>query len=95
MIVHRMTWKMKLDCRSEFIELTKAMLEEAGVTHRVCSFIFGPYDVVLVDLEFETEQDRQAYFANLDWSKPKITEWGKKHDDLIEPGTVNELLRVH
>ena len=95
MVVHRWTWKVKPGCKKEFIELTKDALEEQGVTPRICSFIFGPYDTVLVEIEFETMQDRQAYFDSIDWSKPKISEWAKKHNGLIESGTVNELLRVH
>jgi hypothetical protein len=92
MIVHRHIWNVKHECRDEFIELTKAALGEQ-VTLRVCSFIFGPYDTVLVDTEFETLEEEQKF--SWDWSKPKLAEWGKKHHDLIVSGPINELLRVH
>ena len=95
MIVHRWTWKTNPGCREEFIALSKAAFEAQGVTPRICSFIFGPYDTVLVEIEFQSEQDRQAFFDHIDWSKPETSEWGKRHDDLVESGTVNELLRVH
>ena len=93
MIVERSTWKVKHECRDEFIELIKAALEEQDVTYRVCSFIFGPYDVVVTDTEFETEEEQRTH--TWDWSKPKFSEFAKKHDDLIASGPINELLRVH
>ena len=93
MIVQRITWKVKVGCKNEFIELTKAVVEEQGLTPRVCSYVFGPYDVVTSDLEFETEEDQQKYHT--DWSKPKTAEWAKKHAELTESGTTVELLRVH
>lgn len=93
MIVHRHLWKVKHGCRDEFIESTKAMLDEAGVAYRICSFIFGPYDTVIVDTEFETEEDRQRF--SWDWNKPIMAKWHERHYDLVESGVVNELLRVH
>ena len=93
MIVHRHTWNMKHGCRDEFIELIRAALGEQDVTFRVCSFIFGPWDTVVVDTEFGTLEEEQKF--SLDWSKPKLAEWGKKHDALVVSGPINELLRVH
>jgi hypothetical protein len=92
-IVSRHKWRVKHGCRDEFIELIKAALDEDGVPYRVCSFIYGDYDAVLVDTEYETEEDHLEH--SYDWSKPKISEWAAKLDDLVESGTVHELLRVH
>jgi hypothetical protein len=93
MIVNRGVFTVKHPCRDEFIELVKAAFEEQDVTYRVCSYIYGPYDVILVDTEFETEEEQQGF--SYDWSKPKLAEFAKKHDDLIASGPVNQLLRVH
>ena len=93
MIVARNIWKVKHGCRDEFIELTKAALDEQGVPYRIYSFIFGPWDTVIVDSEYETEEDRLKH--SYDWSKPKISEWAKEHGDLVESGMIHELLRVH
>jgi len=93
MIVQRVMFKVKLGCRAEFIELTKAVVVEAGLTPRVCSYRHGPRDTVTSDLEFETEEDRQEF--PFDYSRPKAAEWVKKLTDLIVPGTTNEVLQVY
>ena len=93
MIVDRGVFTVKHPCRDEFIELVKAAFEEQDVTYRVCSFIYGPYDVVIVDTEFETEEEQRTH--TWDWNKPAFAEFAKKHDDLIASGPVNQLLRVH
>ena len=95
MIIERWTFPVKVECQSEFIELTKASLAESGLTPRVCTYIVGPHDVVIFDLEFETELDRLKYWEDVDWGKPKAAEFKKKGADLIESGVTNELLRVH
>jgi hypothetical protein len=95
MIVERWTWKVKLGCRAEVIELAKTAIAEAGLTPRICSFIFGPYDIVSSDLEFESEEDRQKWWAGLDWSQPGLAEWRKKEPELLVSGTSHELLHVH
>jgi hypothetical protein len=95
MIIERWTWKAKVGCRAEVIELVKAMVEEAGLTPRVCTYAFGPYQVVISDLEFETEQDRQEWWAGVDWSQPAMVEWHKKEPDLTESDIDHALLHVH
>jgi hypothetical protein len=92
-IVKRHYWKVKHSCRGEFIKLIKAAMDEAGIPNRVYSYIYGPYDTVVVDAEYETEED--AVRHRYDWSLPKISEWAQKRHDLLEGGLVNELLRVH
>jgi hypothetical protein len=44
-------------------------------------------------MEFETREEQQEF--SWDWSKPKLAEWGKKHDDLIVSGPISELLQAH
>ena len=95
MIIQRITFPVKVGCRDEFIKLTKAVVAEMGLTPRVCSYRFGPYDVVISDLVFETEEDRQKFWAEVDWSTPKAVEWVKRGHELREFGTTTELLQVH
>ena len=64
MIIQRWTWKVKVGHKAEMIELAKAAAEAAGVRVRVCSYIFGPYDAVSSDAEFETEEDRDKYLPH-------------------------------
>jgi len=96
MIVERIVWKVKAGCRDEVVKLVKAVAEEAGVTPRVCTFTSGPPDIVTSDFEFETEEERQKFWKDLDWSAPAIDKWIKKHDDLTERSEYHhELLQVH
>lgn len=94
MIVERWTWKVKHGCRDEVIELGKAAVEEFGVTPRICTFAFGPWDIVISDLEFESEEDRKKLWADVDWSQPALAEWSKKEPELVVSAT-HELLEVH
>ena len=97
MIVDRFTWKVKAGCKEEVVQLVKALAEEAGMTPRVCTFTYGPRDIVTSDFEFETEEDRGKYWEDFDWSAPAFSEWHKKYPDLTESyeGNHRELLRVH
>ena len=94
MIIERWTWNVKVGCRDEVIELVKALVEETGLTPRVCTFTYGPYETVTSDLEFETEEDHKKFWDDLDWSQPKAAEWSKKRPDLTE-SSYRELLQVH
>jgi hypothetical protein len=95
MIVERFTWKAKVGCRAEVIELVKALVEEIGLTPRVCSYVFGPYDIVSSDLEFETMEDREKFWADFDGSGPAWAEFHEKLPDLTGSGATHELLQVH
>ena len=97
MIVERFTWKAKVGCEAEVVKLVKALVEEAGFTPRVCTYTFGPFHLVTSDLEFETEEERQKFWNDIDSSQPAYAEWRKKRPGLIESyeGNHRELLRVH
>lgn len=95
MIVERWTWKTREGHRAEVIELVKALVEEAGLTPRVCSYVFGPYNVVSSDLEFETMEDRAKFWESFDPSQPRMAEWNRKRPDLVDHDTTCHLLRVH
>jgi hypothetical protein len=95
MIIERWTWKAKFGCKDEVIKLVKAMVAEAGLTPRVSTYLFGPYEVVISELEFETEQDRQEFWDDFDRNKPHITEWHKRQRDLTESEIGHDLLCVH
>ena len=96
MIVERITWRVKhYGCRAELIQLTKAMVEETGLTPRVSSYRFGPSDIVTSDLEFESEEERKKWWAGIDWSQPAAVERTRKSRELLAPGTTRELLVVH
>ena len=97
MIIDRLTWKVCHSHHAEFIESVRAMVEKIGSPSRICTFMFGPMDVVIHDLEFDTEEDRQKFWNDIDSSQPAYAEWRKKRPDLTESyeGNHRELLRVH
>ena len=83
------------------LQLARALAEvldpvaEAGLKSRVCSYRFGPWEIVTSDLEFETEEDRIKYWKDdFDRSAPAYVEWHEKYPDLCE-SYEHELLRVH
>ena len=95
MIVGRYTYRTKVGCKHEYIQLLKAAVAELGLTPRVCSYHAGPQDIVESDLEFETEEIHQQWSSSFDASLPAVAEWLKRLPDLIESGTVREELEVH
>ena len=95
MIVERWTWQAKVGCRDEVVKLVKAMVEEAGLTPRVCTYVYGPFQVVTSDLEFETMEDQKRFGDELDHSQPAFVEFHKKYADLVELTISREVLQVH
>ena len=94
MIMERRTYKTKVGCRDEVIKLIKALVEEQGLTPRVCTYVDGPQDIVTSYLEFETEEARQKWMDSRDPSGPVFVEAHEKVPDLIESYS-KELLQVH
>ena len=95
-VVERWTWKVKAGCRDEFVELVKSWVERHGLTPRVCSFLFGAWNTVSSDLEFETEEDRQKFYDDIvDWSQPENVKLLQKLNDLRESDLTHELLQLH
>jgi hypothetical protein len=95
MLVERWTWKAKQGHRRELIELIKAWVERNGFTPRVSSVVYGAWDTVSSDLEFETIEDRQKFWEAFDWSQPEVAEFLKTLQNLIESETTCELLRLY
>ena len=94
MVVERFTWKAKVGCNSEVVKFVKAMVEESGLAPRVCTYTFGPSNIVTSDLDFETEEDRRKFWTEIDPSAPAFVEWHQKYTDLVE-SYGRELLQVH
>lgn len=94
MIIARFSWKAKTGCRPEVIKLVKALAEELGFTPRVCTYRWGVYDTVTSEFEFETMEDQDKFWNNVDPSQPAYAEWIKKVPDLVESHWM-ELLHVH
>lgn len=95
MIVERWSWKVKTGYRGELIEVVKALVAELGLTSRVCSYVYGPFDMVILDNEFESEEDlKESQAVRHDKPGPAMVEWVKKRRELVVSET-HELLQVH
>ena len=94
MVIARYHWKAKTGCREELIKLVKAAVEELGFTPRVCTYVWGFWDTVTSDLEFETMEDEGKFWDNVDTSQPAFAELVEKEPDLFESHW-RELLQVH
>ena len=95
MVIVRYTFRVKVGCQSEVIKLVPALFEEQGATPRICSYVYGPWSIIISDIEFETVEDHLKWQAASDWSGPKATEWIERHADLLESDITVEVLMVH
>jgi hypothetical protein len=98
MIVERSTWVAKPGRRADLIAwcLKLVTLEEhRGLTTRVYSTQFGARNNVVLEVEFETEEARGAYWADFQWT-PGYTEFFSRHFGMVEStGQMRELLTLH
>ena len=86
MIVIRYTHTAKPGKRNELIDLLKNWIE-AGMPGRVLTPGYADWDKVELECEWETEEDRQKFWADYDRSHPKIVEFHEKISDLRESGS--------
>jgi hypothetical protein len=89
-----MTFRAKPGRLMEMIELLKAERERIGGTSRIYSYLYGPRDVMVNELTFETEQERQKFWD--EWRvQPEAAEFLERFDRLRESGGTSELLRLY
>ena len=94
MIVQRETFKVRPGHMSEFIELIKAEDERVGRTDRIYHVEWGARDTVIVEFEFETEEERQKFWDDRN-AQPEATEFGKRYNELRVSGGTSELLLLY
>jgi len=87
MIIERFTHTAKPGCRKELVELLKGWVEGAGAPGRVFTPGLADWERVELDLEFETVQDRDKFWAGYDPSQPGVAEFYEKNSDLRESGS--------
>ncbi len=96
MLVERYTWEAKPGRRNDAVEWCKKLLdreENKGLTARIYTTEFGLYNKVTMEVEFETEEDRQEYWAGVEWTE-ELREFVETHHDMLESGQTRELLRL-
>lgn len=68
--------------------------ENRGLTTRIYSTRFGTWNKVTLEVEYETEEDRQKYWAGVEWTG-ELAEFVETHHDMLELGQTRELLELH
>ena len=94
MIVRRHTQTTKVGQTGEMVKALKNWLKLLGFPGRVYTYA-GTYEKTAIDFEFESREDMDKRWKNADWSSPSIKEASKKVNELREPGTTKEILKVH
>jgi hypothetical protein len=87
MVIERITHKAKPGCRTELVELLKGWLEWAGATGRVLTPGWANWETVEIELDYETQEDLDKFWADFDGSRPEHVEFFKKLNSLRESGT--------
>ena len=93
MIVDRVIRTAKPGCKYELIKVLKSWVEWSGVTGRVYTSNVS-YDTVILDIDFETEEDRRKFYDGLDWSQREMVEITTKINDLRASGMFWEILTL-
>jgi hypothetical protein len=97
MLVERMTWEAKPGCREELIEWCRRVRDlpvSQGVKSRIYSTLWGNWNTVILELESETQEDMNKYWAGVGEGGPEYAENEKTLWELVAPGHTNEMLRV-
>ena len=87
MIVERFTHTAKPGYREELVELLKGWVEGSGAPGRVLTPGYADWDMVELDVEWETNEDMDKFWNDYDSSQPGVSEFHKKNKDLRESGS--------
>ena len=93
MYINRRTVKIKPGATGEVVKLVKAEIERSGSTVKIYTPTFGPFDVAVIDFEFES---LEAYEKMWDewFASPEGAQFMEKWVPLVEAGGTNELWEV-
>ena len=89
MIVQRITHTAKPGKLGEIIELLKGFVEGSGASGRVLTPGWVNWDTVQVEVEWETEEDMDKFWTDLDRSLPGVAEAFARINDLRESGSTD------
>ena len=87
MIVDRYTHTAKPGCRDELVKLLKGWVKGAGVSGRVLTPGRADWDRIELDVEWETKEDMDKFWADYDSSQPEFAEFYETISDLRESGS--------
>jgi hypothetical protein len=76
------------------IELIKAEEKRVGRQGTICTAYFGPFDKIILDVEFESAAECEKFWD--EWfADPEAIKWLEQWQTLVEAGGSNELWLVH
>jgi hypothetical protein len=87
MLVVRYTHTAKPGCRDELVKLLKGWVEGSGVQGQVLTPGYADFDMVELDVEWETGEDSRRFWADYDRSQPGVAEFHEKLAGLRETGS--------
>jgi hypothetical protein len=91
MIVERFTWHVKPGHQQEFVELVKGERERIGKAEvRIYVPFYGPHNVVIGELEFETLEDQDGFWQEW-WQAPEAQTYMEALSQLQDAGGSHEL----
>ena len=91
MLVNRRTFKIKRGCSGEAVELVKAEAKRHVAPHAFRLYVprFGPFDVLILEWEFESLEEHERFWA--EWRAPEAATFLEKWFTLTEAGETNEI----
>lgn len=90
MIVNRRAFNVKKGCMEELVALLVAERERLDSDYRIYAPGISPFDVVVLELEFESLEEYETAWA--EWSaSPESDEFMEKFNGLTLPGGTNEV----
>jgi len=99
MLINRRTFNVRPGCMEEIIQLVKDIGRDVGSLPsgaretRLSTALFGPFDVLVTEVEFENMEQYQQYW-NEAFSHPAATKFFETWDKLIAGGGTNEIWEV-
>ena len=93
MYVNRRAYKILPKNYDKVKKLLLAERERVGGTFKICTSSFGPYDTILVDIEFESYEAYQKFSSSYP-ATPESVQFVEKMNPLIETGGTNEFWHV-
>jgi hypothetical protein len=97
MFINRRTFKIKPGRQEEAVQALKDVVAHAGDLARptrVQTAMFGPFDVIVLDIEFDTMSQYDAYWQ-AGFEHPAVIKFFESWDSVLNAGGgINEIWEV-
>jgi len=93
MIVQRHVFKAKWGCGEKLVALLTEEWEKRGLCYRIYTPITGPWPTVVVEGEFQSQDEREKFWAELS-ARPDIPAYVDKMGEVVESVDIQLLTLV-